>query len=80
MHNVQPSLYRKGIQHSELALLLNPIVSFHFLSVGLSPTQFIFISGDVTNEGALDYDRSAPIEWTGGPQDPINACGLIQAL
>ena len=26
--------------------------------------------------GALDHDRSAPIEWTRGPPDPINARAL----
>ena len=35
MHNVRPSVYQKGIQPSESTFLLNSIVSFNFLSVGL---------------------------------------------
>ena len=35
VHNVQPSVYQKGIQPSESAFVLNPIVSFNFLRVGL---------------------------------------------
>ena len=35
VHNVQPSVYRKGIQPSKSAFLLNPIPCFNFLRVGL---------------------------------------------
>ena len=41
VYNVQPSVYRKGIQPSESSLLLNAIVSFNFLRVGLSSTEFL---------------------------------------
>ena len=30
----------------------------------------------MADRGALDHDRSAPIEWTRGPPDPINARAL----
>ena len=35
MHNVQPSIFRKGIQPSTSAFLLNPRITFNFSRVGL---------------------------------------------
>ena len=42
VHKVQPSVYRKGIQHLKPSLLLNPINSLNFSRVGLSSTQFLY--------------------------------------
>ena len=81
VHNVQPSVYQKGIQPSESAFLLNPIVSFKFLSVGLkSHTVFkmhvtwTYVGiGSAVNDGAL-------IEWTAVHCIWINARPFIKGV
>ena len=61
-----------------LTHIINSIMFFNFSRVGLSPTQFILDAGDVARIEALVCDRSAPIECTCGPPDPINARALIK--
>ena len=48
--------------------------------MGLSSTEFILDAGEVARIEALDGDRSAPIEWTRGPLDPINAHALNKVV
>ena len=54
MHNVHPSIYRKGIEPLKPSLLLNPIISLNFSRVGLSPTRG---AGDVASRDASDRRR-----------------------
>ena len=60
--------------------LINTIFSLNFLRVGLSSTEFILDTSDVARIEALDCDRSAPIECTRGPPDPINSRALIKSV
>ena len=76
MHNVQPSVYRKGIQPFESTFLLNPGIAFNFSRVGLKSHAVYLNAGDMAKIGALDRDRSAPIKWTRGPPDLIKRTWL----
>ena len=53
VHKVQPSVYRKGIQHLKPSLLLNPINSLNFSRVGLRSTRVLY-AGHVAQRGASD--------------------------
>ena len=55
VHNVQPTIYRKGIQPTESAFVLNPIVSFNFLRVGLKSHTVFKLAGDVAKGEASDW-------------------------
>ena len=81
VHNVQPSVYRKGIQPSESTFLLNPIVSFNFLRVGLKSHTVFKMQVTWTyarrriGRGAEDGALIAC-----GPPEMISARALIRAL
>ena len=51
----------------------------HFL-VGLISTLLLPISGDVARGGTSDRDRSAPIEWTRGPQIKSRSRAFLKVI
>ena len=67
---IQPSVYRKGIQHTNPSGVINPTCFTNFFHVRLSPTQlFSFPATWVTEErwiGGASEIRSS-IAWTHGP-------------
>ena len=83
VHNVQPSVYRKGIQPCKSVFLFNQIVSFNFLRVGLkSHTVFkMQVTWTYTRRrigrGAED---GASIACACDPSEMISARALIGAL
>ena len=83
VHKVQPSVYRKGIQPSESAFLLNPIVSSNFLRVGLKSHTVFKIQVTWTYAGRRierGADDGASIACARGPPEMISARALIGAL
>ena len=51
----------------------------HF-RVGLISTLLLPISGDVARGGTSDRDRSAPIEWTRGPQIESRSRAFLKVI
>ena len=83
VHNVQPSIYRKGIQPSESAFLLNPIVSFNFLPVGLKSLTIFKMQVTWTYAGrriGRGAEDGASIACARGPSEIISTRASINRI